>query len=103
MFCTVESDQSIREFLRTCKPSLEYLLPVMTRVGLKNLAALEGMLDWGKEQRISWLKGLSDDNLGIDRLEAYALSLAFDVVEQLATTAGDASTKSHGQCHSKAV
>jgi hypothetical protein len=76
-----ESEETVHQFLRSCKPNLEQLLPVFVRIGLENKTDFRGILDWPTHERVSWLMELSREDWGISRLHVKSLSLAFDVAQ----------------------
>lgn len=83
---TDQPENPICQFLRSCKPPLEHLYPVFIRIGLETKADLEGVLDWGAQERVSWLMELSKEEWGLSRLNVKSLSLAFQVADQYEST-----------------
>jgi hypothetical protein len=81
-FYPSRTEDPIHEFLRSCKPNLEHLLPVFIRIGLEKQADLEGVLDWPSNERVSWLMELSKEEWGVSRLNVKTLSLGFEVAQQ---------------------
>jgi hypothetical protein len=72
-----EVDPSVQEFLGACVPDMSELVPVFAQLGIRDERALNGVVAWPKDERVTILENWKRSGV-LNDLQVETLRIAFE-------------------------